>query len=122
MPREIRHVQFRPDEVRLAITAFLAQASWTKRVLQVRGIELAQEATGAFASVVIHTTGGAKSVLVPASDLLVAILMFCKAIRIPLPMVAAKSLRLEDGVLVLDIAGHRRTASESILNSAFVCV
>jgi hypothetical protein len=103
VPREIRHVLFQPEEVRTAIMAFLGQANWTKRVLKVGSIDLGQDAMGAFASVAIQTPTGPKSVIVPASDLLVAILLFCKQVRIPLPMISTKSLRMDDGTLVLDI-------------------
>ncbi len=104
MPKEIRHVQFDQQDLRAALSAYLRQASWTNPVTGIGAIDLADDSVGPVAMVVTHTPQGMREVVVPSEDLHSALLMFCKHMRIPLPIRSVKTLQRSGETLVLDIS------------------
>lgn len=104
MPREIRHVQFDPQDLRAALTAYLRQMSWTSPISGIGAIDLSDDPFGPVATVVTHTPQGARALVVPAEDLHAALLMYCQQARIPLPIRSVKTLQRSGDTLILDIS------------------
>ncbi len=109
MPKEVRYILFSPEEVHAALLGHVGERGWgAMEAPSQRGLhsELLPAACGGVAARLIRSgqpAPGAEAYKLGASDLLAAILAFCRAIHVPLPVNGQKALELMNGRLAMTV-------------------
>ncbi|MGI4801089.1 MAG: hypothetical protein ACRYG8_45110 [Janthinobacterium lividum] len=112
MPSEFRHVIFRPAEVVQAVQTYKRRINEPLPAGSILGCDVeSEEKTGLIGfriTLAPHRPNRERfsrteryEVVIDGPSLAAALILYCKAVRIPLPAKANKSLRMVDGHLCL---------------------
>jgi hypothetical protein len=109
MPKEVRYILFSPEEVHAALLSHVGERGWgpTEAPSQ-RGLrsELVAAPCGGVAARLLRsgqTVPAPEAYKLGTSDLLAAILAFCRAVHVPLPVNGQKALELINGRLAMTV-------------------
>lgn len=100
MPSELRYIMFDSEEVRIAVCRFLATKSNRIDAKAIGRIAVFTSG-GEVVADIYSSRNVAGSLRIDSSDLIQALLWFCRLNRIPLPQLSTKRLELSEGQLVL---------------------
>lgn len=103
MAKEIRFILFDIEEVRAAVTEFLAKRTNVRIGNDVAKVELGQGEEGPFGKVHFLPALRLEARAIRTVDLLEAVLTYCARRRIPLPLRGTKTLEITEDNLVLSI-------------------
>lgn len=118
MPKEVRYILFSPDEVHAALLCHVGERAWgVAEPPSTRGLyaELHATPSGGVAARLLrprHQATAEETHRLGESDLLAAVLAFCRAAHVPLPMAGQKALELMNGRLAMTVT----------LNSEAACI
>ncbi len=103
MPSEVRFVMFQPEEVRAAVIEYLARRLQYRVDLDIARVELGPAEDGPQGRIHFRKALGLPVKLLRSADLLEAMLAYCHARRIPMPLRGLKGLEITDSNLVMSI-------------------
>lgn len=112
MAKEVRCILFSSEEVLSAVSEFLTRKVQGLDPYEVKGVELIE--AGSVVCVRASYASQKGALELDGNELMAAVLMFCRRVRIPLSNRSAKKLELANGSLVLAMSMNLEFAAPSL--------
>src|SRR3954451_17410287 len=101
MSKEVRCIMFTSDEIQVALTHFVRCRVPSCNPYELAKVDLSERDGAVTARITLSIDGASSGMTLDAHELMAAILMYCRACRIPLSNRSTKKIELSEVRLVL---------------------